>query len=86
MTAHFRPGMMANGRWITPVQGDGAGFPDLVLVRNAHILFVELKTDVGDMDDKQIDWAVALWIAGADVMMWTPRRFPMIEKILESGP
>jgi len=33
LTAHFRPAMTKRGKWVTAVQGDGKGFPDLVLVR-----------------------------------------------------
>jgi hypothetical protein len=32
LTAHFRPAKTAHG-WRTAVQGDGAGWPDLVLLR-----------------------------------------------------
>lgn len=41
-TAHFRPAMTAQG-WRTPVQGDGAGFPDCVLLRGNRAMVAELK-------------------------------------------
>jgi hypothetical protein len=82
-SAHFRPGMMANGRWITAVSGDGKGFPDLVLVRGKRLLFVELKTDTGEMSDEQVSWMGSLFIAGAEVQMWTPSRLDYIQKELE---
>ena len=44
--AHFRPARTERG-WRTPVEADGAGFPDLLLVRGAQLLAVELKTDAG---------------------------------------
>lgn len=71
-TAHFRPGMMANGRWITPVQGDGKGFPDLVLVRGKRLLFVELKMPHGELSDEQLDWMCDLWDTGVECKRWTP--------------
>jgi hypothetical protein len=41
--AHFRPARTAKG-WRTPVAADGAGFPDLVLVRRTRIVAAELKS------------------------------------------
>lgn len=82
-TAHFRPGMMTNGRWITAVSGDGKGFPDLVLVRAERIIFAELKTDDGEMSVEQIDWMVDLYHTRVEVMLWTPSRMKHIQSELE---
>lgn len=41
-SAHFRPALTSKG-WRTPVQGDGAGFPDLILVRGSRLIVAELK-------------------------------------------
>lgn len=46
LVCHFRPARTAHG-WRTVVQGDGCGWPDLVLVRGPVLLVVELKTDRG---------------------------------------
>ena len=57
--AHFRPGMSSKGKWMTAVAGNGAGFPDLVLVhpgRRCGVLFVELKSDTGKIDPAQEEW------------------------------
>src|SRR5437763_860370 len=43
--AHFRPGRTARG-WRTPVQGEGVGFLDLVLVRG-RVVWAELKSARG---------------------------------------
>ncbi len=82
-TAHFRPGMMANGRWITAVSGDGKGFPDLVLVRGKRLLFVELKTDDGEMSEEQTGWMLDLYRAGVDVQLWRPSKWATIQRELE---
>ena len=61
--AHFRPARTEHG-WRTPVAADGAGFPDLVLVRD-RVLFVELKSARGRLSVEQQDWLSALGHAGA---------------------
>jgi hypothetical protein len=68
--AHFRPARTANG-WRTPVAADGAGWPDLTLVRE-RIFFAELKSDRGTMHREQLDWLVALGKAGAEHHVWRP--------------
>lgn len=32
LVAHFRPAQIRPGVWVTPVEADGAGFPDCVIV------------------------------------------------------
>jgi hypothetical protein len=55
--AHFRPGMDRRGQWKTAVQGDGVGFPDLVLVHaTGDLLFVELKSEAGTLSRSQEGW------------------------------
>jgi hypothetical protein len=60
LTAHFRPAMCRDGRWITAVQGDGKGFPDLVLVREARLIFAELKVGNNKLSPSQRKWKKAL--------------------------
>lgn len=84
--AHFRPAMDARGRWSTAVSGDGAGFPDLVLVRD-RLLFVELKTETGTLRAEQVAWLAALRAGvpvGEDVLVevWRPSMWPYIEAVL----
>lgn len=69
--AHFRPLQRHDGRYVTPVQGDGAGFPDLVAVRE-RVLFRELKTMNGRLSDIQQQWGEKLTEAGADWGVWRP--------------
>lgn len=72
MVAHFRPALTAAGNWVTPVSGDGKGFPDLVLVRE-RVVYAELKTDTGRLSLEQELWLDALSAAGADARVWRPR-------------
>ena len=37
-----------------------AGFPDLVMVRNEHIWFVELKSEKGKLTSAQKTWLAAI--------------------------
>lgn len=71
--AHFRAAQTARG-WRTPVEADGAGFPDLVLVRDGRLLFVELKGDGGRVRTEQADWLTALHKVGIPVEahVWRP--------------
>ena len=86
--AHFRPALTRSGHWMTPVQADGSGFPDLVLVRPPRgpipgkVLFVEVKTDRGRVTRDQNFWALDLLAAGAEYHVWRPSMMPLIIKIL----
>ena len=72
--AHFLPhGTGKNrGTWRTPVQADGAGYPDLTLVRGDRLLFVELKQDGKYPNPKQRAWLDALEATPAEVYVWRP--------------
>lgn len=66
LVAHFRPGR-TTASWRTPVEGDAAGFPDLVLVHPeaGFIWFVEVKRDDNrTLSPAQQTWATALLAAG----------------------
>jgi hypothetical protein len=82
--AHFRPAMTKRGRWVTAVQGDGAGFPDLVLARNGRLIFAELKSAKGKLTKEQIQWAVAIE-PGAAFFVWRPADLDRIEEVLKLG-
>jgi VRR-NUC domain len=73
--AHFRSVAVKHGDRVayeTPVQADGAGFPDLVLVRGGRVLYRELKSERGTLSAAQQDWLHALRSAGADANVWRP--------------
>jgi hypothetical protein len=60
--AHFRPARTEKG-WRTPVSGPlGAGWPDLVLVRerDCRLLFLELKGERGKLSAAQVRVVTAL--------------------------
>jgi len=66
-SAHFRPARTNRG-WRTPVGGDGAGFPDLVLIhpKAGFVWFVEIKRDDNrNLEPAQKEWREALIAAGA---------------------
>jgi len=81
--AHFRPAMNKKGEWRTAVQGDGAGFPDLILARartvGRVVIFAELKTETGNMTDSQIMWYTLL----PNCYLWRPSDYDEIERILK---
>jgi hypothetical protein len=70
--AHFRAARTANG-WRTPVAADGAGFPDLVLVRSPRVVFAELKAKRGKLRPEQEGWLDALaGCEGVEAFVWRP--------------
>lgn len=69
-SAHFRPALTKHG-YRTAVQGDGKGWPDLVLVGHGRILFRECKVGRNTLSTEQADWIRALSEAGCDVGVWT---------------
>lgn len=80
--AHFRPAQKKNGGWITAVQGDGAGFPDLVLVRGHRVIYAELKSERGKLSDEQARWIADLEAADQAVFVWRPSDWADVERIL----
>lgn len=80
IVAHFRPARTAQG-WRTACQGDGKGFPDLVLVKRV-VLFVELKVGRNQLSPEQRTWRDRLRRANATWLEWRPEDWPEIERIL----
>jgi hypothetical protein len=79
---HFLPGMMINRRWITPYQGAGKGFPDLILLRGTKTMVVELKMPGKEPTKDQYDWLFAFAAAGNTVALWSPDDWDKIERML----
>lgn len=86
LAAHFRPCLSQAGRWLTAVQGDGVGFPDLVLVHPAtgRLLFAELKTDRGRLTEAQLAWnhALAACPPAVEYECWRPKDMADIKQVL----
>lgn len=66
----------------TPMGADGAGWPDLTLVRNGEIIFAELKSKGGKVRPEQIAWLDALRDTGAASGIWYPADWPKIQEVL----
>ncbi len=78
--AHFRPAKTAKG-WRTAVSADGAGWPDLVLVRERTI-FLELKREQGKLSEDQAVWIRSLHAAGAEIYVVRPRHLDYLVQVL----
>ena len=68
----------------TPVQADGAGFPDLCLVRPSRIVFAEIKSSKGKVSPEQDTWLKALAATEkVEVYVWKPEDFgPEVVEVL----
>jgi VRR-NUC domain len=86
--AHFRPGMNERGQWQTAVQADGAGFPDLFLVRamDGKRLVAELKVPPNKVTPEQERWLNDCEACGIPAFTWTPDDWDEIDIVLEKGP
>ena len=58
------------------------GFPDLVLARDGHLVFAELKTEGNYPSDEQKRWLTELRKAPPHVFVWRPSDWRDIEAIL----
>jgi hypothetical protein len=55
------------------VTADGAGWPDLVLVRPPRLIFAELKSDTGKVRPQQSQWLDVLrLLPQAETFLWRP--------------
>ncbi len=59
-----------------------AGFPDCVMVRDAGLIFAELKVGKNQPSIEQYIWLESLARAGQDVFLWYPEDFDEIVEIL----
>jgi hypothetical protein len=82
--AHFRPAWQGE-RMITPVAADGAGFPDLILVKGPHEVAAELKVEPNTPSDEQLEWLVRFALAGRPAYLWYPRDEKFIELLLRGA-
>jgi hypothetical protein len=55
--AHFRPAMRRDGSWVTPVSGDGKGWPDNILAKEGMpLVIIELKIEGDKLTPEQREW------------------------------
>ena len=84
--AHFRSVKTqrpdGSTRWLTPVQGDGVGFPDLLMLKGDRGIAWELKSQRGRVPDEQYRWLAALKMVGFEVSVVRPSDWEYIEKEL----
>lgn len=82
LLVHFRAARTKDGSYVTAIQGH-AGFPDLVLVRGERLLFAELKSKRGRVDQDQRNWLDRLAITErVEVYLWRPAHLEAIKQIL----
>lgn len=80
LVAHFLPAETTRG-WRTPAGADGAGFPDLVLVRE-RVIWAELKQIGKKPSERQQMWLDALEKAGQEVYVWRESDYDDVVAIL----
>ena len=61
---------------------DAAGYPDLTLCRGTRLMFAELKAETGKVTVTQQEWIEGLRLTGAEVHVWKPSDWPVIEETL----
>ena len=81
--AHFRSAQTVNG-WRTPVAADGAGFPDLFMVKGDKAIAMELKVGYNKTSEKQDEWLDALDKAGIPSYVLRPDDMPLIRELLSA--
>jgi hypothetical protein len=89
LRAHFRGVrvLKRNGEtfWQTPVDGDGKGFLDLLLIHPERKLLcvAELKIPPNKLTPEQEDWKLAWEAVGVPAYVWTPAMWVEIVATLE---
>ena len=79
--AHFHDSrrQVSWNKWVG--DADAAGFPDLVMVRAAELMFVELKADKGRLTKLQTVW-MGFLSQVAECHVWWPKDWDDIERRL----
>ena len=70
----------------TPIQADGKGFPDILLLRGRECIVVELKTETRRLTPEQIAWITAFREAGIHAFIWKPSSWSEIERVIGDRP
>ena len=84
-TIHLRPALTRHDRWVTPVQGDGVGFPDIFAIHPGRgvVLAAELKIGRRKPTPAQTAWLDAMRAAGIAAYCWVPADWKYIEAVLK---
>lgn len=85
--AHFKTACVqrkdGSKYYATPIQADGKGFPDLVLVRPPRLLFLELKAEGGKLSKEQAEWLDLLMeVPGAEAIPAWPKDWDYLVLLL----
>jgi hypothetical protein len=65
------------------VTADGAGWPDLVLVRPPRLIFAELKSESGQVRANQTEWLDVLrLLPAAETYLWRPSDWDELVEVL----
>ena len=72
LCAHFNPGQVRNGVFVTPFSYQSRGFPDLLLVGRKTVA-VEVKGDGDSLSEDQRRWLEAFTHAGVETLVLTPK-------------
>ena len=85
--AHFRgvriPRRDGSVYYATPVQADGEGWPDLVMLRDGRVIIAEIKSDKGVVSDAQTAWLREWEMADAEVFIWRPKDWDELVEVLK---
>ena len=85
---HLSPALV-RGRWMTAMQGQGSGWPDIYAVRDGQVVVAELKGidakgHVGQLTAEQWEWLYLLQqVPGISAYLWEPNDMNEIIKILQ---
>ena len=61
------------------------GFPDYVAVRIPRVIYIELKSDTGELTWEQAEWLTMLQDSGQEVYAIWPDDWDLLIRILEKG-
>ena len=85
LSYHPLPATVAKGKIITPYQGNGKGFPDLILLKSTCGIVAELKVGNNKPTSEQQKWLEAFRALGFIAEVWYPRDWDRIVSLLSGG-